>query len=102
MTEAIKMGQENNRRYAIEGAHVIDTQTHQQIYIRALLDVGCYEYVSSNLPCSERLKIINAIGEQQAIAMMRAICESKGRAFDEEKDGRLNIKILKMLAESNY
>ena len=102
MTEAIKMGQENNRRYVIQGAHVIDTQTHQQIYIRALLDVGCYEYVSSKLPCSERLKIINAIGEQQAIAMMKATCESNGKAFNAEKDGQLNIKILKILAESNY
>jgi len=96
------MGHENNHRYVIQGAHVIDTQTHQQIDIRALLDVGCYEYLSSKLPCSERLKIINAIGEHRVIAMMKATCESNGKTLTEEKDGQLNIKILKILAESNY
>ena len=102
MTESKNLGVENNAtRYQIDGWHIIDTQSpKRRIYIRELIEVGCDEFSRSKIPASERLKIIEAIGQEQIFILMREIFEMKGRSFIEGNDGIYDIQSLEKMAQA--
>ena len=91
----------NNMRYRIDGWHIIDTKPpKRRIYIRELIEVGCHEFTQCKITASERMQIIEEIGQEQIFSLMREVFEMKGRIFNEGKDGIYDIQCLKEMAQA--
>jgi hypothetical protein len=79
--------------------HAVSTRckTHR-IYIRALIDIGSHEFVSSGLKPSAKLEIIESIGVEAILSAMAEIAGGKGRLYRPEIEGRSDIELLRLLS----
>lgn len=87
-------------QWRLEGRYVVTGDgARSKVYVRALVDIGSYEFTACSLSFRQRLEIIEVVGEDLILNAMAEIASDMQRAFSIEQQGRADIALLRRRAD---
>lgn len=85
-------------RYIVEDFKIIDTKKEVNngcgVYIREILDSGCYEYNKSKLTNKEKLDIIEQLGLDNLIALLDECFTLNNKGYNAKNEAHLTLKTI--------